>query len=375
MAEVAWGQLSSARKKVWSADVWMHARDTSFWWASKMVGRGTADTTNVLHYVTELTATEKGDKCVMHLIPDLVSDGVPGDMELEGREKGLTAEPLEITIDQLREAVKNEGVMAAQRHVFRFRIHARDVLSNWYSQITDEMTFLVAAGIAFTKNVNGGNRHPGSLLNNLAFAADVTAPTSKRKAFAYNATAITATTGLAATDKMSWETLTHAKAMAARSRIKPVMRNGRRTYVVVMSVEQARDLRNDASYRSIVSNAGTRGPENPLFRGQFADVEDLVLFEHPKVPNTLSAASGSKYGSSGTVEGAQALLLGAQAIGYARIGDPQWVEKGDLDYENKAAVAYGGKGLFGLKKAVFTAPYNDNTTEDFSVLSIYTAAR
>jgi hypothetical protein len=97
----------------------------------------------------------------------------------------------------------------------------------------------------------------------------------------------------------------------------------------------------------------------------------VILHEHNKVYSTLGASSGSKWGSGGTVEGAQALMLGAQALGFARIGDPEWAESDNTDYGNKPGIGYGR--MMGMLKPQFRSRYDDNADEDFGVISLYTA--
>ena len=79
MALTNFDALTSEQKLVWSRDVWKEARDMSF--MSKFMGTGE---NNVIQRITELTRTEKGDQVIMHLLADLVDDGVIGDNEREG---------------------------------------------------------------------------------------------------------------------------------------------------------------------------------------------------------------------------------------------------------------------------------------------------
>ncbi len=89
------------------------------------------------------------------------------------------------------------------------------------------------------------------------------------------------------------------------------------------------------------------------------------------MPTTLGLASGSKWGSGSTLDGAQALLLGGQAIGYASLGDPRFEEAEITDYKNQPGIATGM--MFGLVKPQFVAPV-EGTKQDFGVMSLYTAA-
>lgn len=130
-------------------------------------------------------------------------------------------------------------------------------------------------------------------------------------------------------------------------------------------------------YKSAIAQAAKRGDKNPLFTGDFVTVNGLMLYEHNKVFNTLGLASSSKWGAAGTVDGAQALLLGAQAIGYAHIGQDTWTESDNTDYKNRIGMAYSC--MIGMVKNVFDSIYDldtngNNTSQDFSILSYYTAA-
>jgi len=119
-----------------------------------------------------------------------------------------------------------------------------------------------------------------------------------------------------------------------------------------------------------VGRAGSNGAGNPLFKGMFAEVDNAILFSHPKVYNTLDASSGNRFGASGTVHGSQTLVLGAQALAFAKVQEMEWDEE-NTDYNNSEGVSVGMQ--FGFQKPVFTSIYDDNASEDFSVISLYTA--
>lgn len=373
------GALSALQKKIYAAKVIKAGRDDSFWMGEKgFMGRNLSDATKPIHYVDELTKTTRGTRCVMPLVLDLNKSGTVDDNKLAGNEEPISADSLEIKVSQLRHAVKEVGALSAQETVIQFRATAKDTLGHWKSEITDELCFLVASGITFDKTMTGGTRtdyDADDQLAQLRFNSDVVAPSSERKVFAGG---VAATNALTVNDKMSWNLLVTANTKAKRKRLKPIRMKGGKYFVVVMSTEQSRDLKGDNDYRTIVAGAGNRGSKNELFTGSFAMVDGLILYDHNRVYNTMDAASGSKWGASGTVDGAQALLLGAQAIGYAHIGEDKWGEADDTDYGNAQGISYGC--MIGLIKAVFKSRYdkdsNGNTTQqDFSIISIYTAAK
>ena len=114
-----------------------------------------------------------------------------------------------------------------------------------------------------------------------------------------------------------------------------------------------------------------RSTTNPLFKGtSVIHIDSLNIFEYRHVYNTLDATSGvDKWGAGLDVDGTRILLCGAQAMGYADISDPYWVEEG-FDYGNQQGISVGK--ICGLLKPQFHSIYS-GTTEDFGVLSINAA--
>ena len=367
MAQTDFSSLTAAQKKVWANKIWREGRDQAFWFVNGFIGRDTGDATKPVHYVTELTKTERGDQCVMQIVLDLQGDGVVGDNELEGAEENLVNDSITIKTDQLRHGVKSKGKMSEQKTVVRFREQAQDKLAFWLADSLDELGFLTASGVSYSKLTNGKNRAATSQWPSLAFAADVVAPSTNRARYINS----TSTATLSANDTLSWDAVHDANAAAKRKRIKPIRINGQSFYALILSPEQLRDLKKDDDYKNAVARAGVRGSDNPLFRGAVTVVDGIMIFESNKVYNTLGLASGSKWGAASTVDGAQALLVGAQALGFARIGEAAWEESDQTDYGNKQGVAYGR--IIGFIKPKFTSTV-DSSSEDFSVVSIYSAA-
>ncbi len=155
--------------------------------------------------------------------------------------------------------------------------------------------------------------------------------------------------------------------------MKPIRSGGREYYALVMSTEQARDLKKDGTYQQNVGRAGERGANNPLFKGAFAIVDGVILYEHNKVYTTLGKTSGvDKWGVGFTVDGAQAMLLGAQAMGFAQLFDTKYSESDNTDYGNRPGIAVGR--MLGMLKPQFPSPVDSNTTEDFGIFTLKTAA-
>jgi N4-gp56 family major capsid protein len=368
MATTDFGALSDAVKRLWAAETWQAGRDQSFFFANGFIGRSDNDMNAVIHRVTKLTETERGLECVMQLVQDLIGDGVVGDNELEGNEESLVNDAQTIRIDQLRHGVKLKGEMAEQATVIRFREQSKEKLAFWLADKLDELMFLTLSGRSYTLHTNGATR-ASTQLPSLRFAADVTPASTNR--IVHAGTASSEAT-LTAVDKMSWQVVVRARALAERKRLRPKREGGKSYYCLVLSSEQRRDLVLDPSYQTIVRSAEKPGSSNPLFTGALAIIDGVVIHSHNKVFNTLGLSSGSKWGSGGTVDGAQALLLGAQAGGLATIGNTFWREASVDDYGNRPGIGIGRK--IGMLKPQFKSKYDNNSREDFGVISVKTAA-
>ena len=373
MATTDFGAASALRVKEWSLTVTMQGRDDSFWFSNGFVSASTADQNKPIQRVTELSKTKRGLECVMPMAMDISADAaVVGDNLLDGNESAIDTDYQAIRVDQIRFATKSAGEMSEQSTVLNFRTQSKDKLAFALSDVTDELGFLTAAGRAYTLNTDGTTRGT-SQLPSLTFAADVAAASTNRVIYAGSATSEAT---LTASDKMSWDLIIQAKAMAKRKRIRPIRMGGRSFYIMVMSTEQCRDLEQSPDYKTLQAQAMPRGLDNPLFTNAKKVVGDVVIHDHQKVFNTLGLSSGSRWGSGSTIHGAQAMLLGAQALGFAEItGDTGagWRENpGSNDFGNRQSIGYGRK--MGLLKPQYKSKYDSNTREDFGILSVKTAA-
>jgi len=374
MSYTNFAQLTTEQKTTWSKELWSQARNMSF--INSFLGK---DANSMVQHITELKKSEKGARAVITLLADLEGDGIAGDRTLEGNEEAMKSYDQVIRIDQLRHANRHEGRMADQKSIVSFREESRDKLAYWLSDRIDQLAFLTLAGISYANKNSGGTR-VGSDLTNLEFAADVTAPSAKRfgqwdegtKSIVWGTGTSAIVGGAVGTaDFPCWEMLVQAKAYAKDNYIRGMKsKGGEETYHVFLSPQAMARLKLDPTYMANLRYAQTRGGDNEMFTGSTVKVDGLYLHEFRHVPNTRLAASGSKYGASGTVDGCQILFCGAQAMGMADIGNPEWVEKG-FDYENQQGISTGK--ILGFKKPQFYTQYSGGTTEDFGVISLYTA--
>lgn len=368
MAATDFGALTTAQKRVWAAETWQAGRDASFFFANGYIGKSDSDMNAVIQRVNKLTETERGLECVMQLVQDLQGDGVVGDNELDGNEEAMINDAQVITIDQLRHGTKSKGEMAEQATVIRFRAQSKDKLAFWLSDKMDELMFLTLSGRAYTLKTNGATR-TGSQLPALRFAASVAAASTNRIVHAGSATG---ESSLTSSDKFSWSVVVRANQVAVEKRLRPIRSGGKNYYVMVIHPRQRRDLVLDPTFQTIMRTAEKPGNDNKLFTGADVTIDGTVIYQHNKVYNTSGLASSSKWGAGGTIDGAQALYLGAQAGGIATIGNVFWRESDKTDYGNRPGIATGRK--IGMLKPQFKSVYDSNAREDFGLLSIKTAA-
>ena len=245
--------LTPQQKLVWSRDVWSAARDQMF--VKRFLGTGQ---NAMIQRITELTKTEKGEQVIMHLVADLVQDGVIGDNEREGNEESIQSYSQIITIDQLTHSVRNKGKLADQKTVINFREMGKDRLAYWLANRTDQLAFLTLSGISYAFQNNGAPR-VGSPFPNLAFAADVSAPSAKRSlmwdgtSLAVSATG-SITTGYVPSYKMIVDLIAYAK----ENYVKPLMEGGKEYYVLLVAPGTLAALKKDADYQRAVVAVATK---------------------------------------------------------------------------------------------------------------------
>jgi len=372
MAQTNFARLTDEQKTAWSLKFWHNYRVKSF--LTNFVGTGPD---SMIQRIEELKQTEKGARAVITLVPDLLGDGVVGDNTLEGNEEELKSADQVIRIDQMRNANRLEGRMADQKSVVNFRNSSMDVLTYWLANRTDQIAFLTMAGVDYSFK-NDGSLRVGSQLPNLEFAADVTAPSSGRH-YRWSSTGglvAADTTAVAAADTPTWGMLVDMKAKAADQMIRPIRTsNGIDVYNVFMSPQGIAKLKKDPDFMNVWKYAQQRGDSNPLLKGTpFAGssgiyIDGLNIMDYRYVFNTAGAASGSKWGAAGAIDGQRILLCGAQALAYADIMGPKWVEK-DFDYDASPGISISK--IIGFLKPKFPSA-KTGVVEDFGIMCVDTA--
>lgn len=362
MAATNFAALTPQQKIVWSRDVWQAARDQMF--IKRFLGSGE---NSVIQRITELTKTEKGEQVLMHLVADLVEDGGVGDNEREGNEEEMKSYAQVLNIDLINHGVRNKGKLADQKTVINFREMGKSRLSYWLANRVDQLALLTMSGISYAFMNNGAPR-VGSAFPTLSFAADVSAPTAKR-ALMWDGTALATsnTASITTAFTVSYKMIVDLIAYAKENYVKPLMSEGKEYYVLFVQPGTLAQLKKDPDYqRAVVGVATKSGLDSPFFTGATVTVDGAVIHEHRLVYNTKGAASGSKWGAGGLVNGTRTLLCGAQALGMADIGVPEWDEK-SFQYNSQQGINVDK--MFGLLKPKFYSIYA-KTVEDFGIVTV-----
>jgi N4-gp56 family major capsid protein len=366
MSTTNFAALTDEQYTVWSRDFWKEARNKSF--IMSFAGTGS---NSMVQRIKELRQTTDGARAVITLVNDAVGDGVVGDNTLENNEEALRQTDCVIQIDQWRHAHQSQGRMAEQRSIVMFREEARDKLSYTASRVLDEMAFLTASGVSYAYKPDGTLR-VGSQLPNIAFAADVTAPSSNRHVRwdATNGIVAGDTTAVDTPDVPTWEMLVNLKATAVDRFIKPIRtEDGIELYNVFMTPGAIAKLKTDADFLAAWQHAQKRGDDNPLFKGTAHGGKRGIYIDGLNILEYRNVFHSSTWGAGGNIRGQRCLLMGAQALAFADIDMPEWVEE-YKDYKNRLGISIAKK--IGLLKPVLYST-TAQSEQDFSILCCDTA--
>lgn len=370
MSETSFGSLSAQQRDAIVALALKERQDKSFFFSNNMIGKNLQDMSKPFHYVPELTKQATGAKTATYMLANMLTGkGVVNGQVMEGKEEKVEAGTQTIQLGRIRNGVRNAGRLDEYENVLKLRDLAPDLLGEWAAAAMDTLAFLTLFGIPLTTELDG-LASEDTVWGNLAFASDISAPSTNRLIY-QNSRASTDT--ITASDKMNWAFLVKMKTMAKRKRLPAMIDGGKEKYMVLMTPEQERDLNLDPVYQSILSAAEKRGSTNPLFTGAFAEVNGLYLFSHERCPNTLGLASGSKWGSGGTIDGANCALLGRQAVGVADVREHHTYDEKPFDYGEVMGASIGF--TIGLKKSKFLSKHEKTPSiEDYGVIVGRTAA-
>lgn len=365
MAQTAIGQMAPEQMRVWSQEAIRTYRQNLFF--QKFIGKGED---SVIQMATDLTKTEMGDRCMIGLVADAARTGIVGDNNINGRESALEATWVEIQCDQLRKPFTSKGRVSARRSPFGFRKIAKDALAKWRADVIEDLMIMTASGVSYAFNTDGSPRIPNGEddLSELSFGQLVTPPSSERH-YRFDGTNLQLgdTTQMTAGHVPKYGALVDMVAEASSAGIKPINVNGQNSYVYLCHPKVLAALKKDPDFRDVLANAGDRGAKNPLLSGATVTMDGLIIHTTRSAFHTMGAASGSKWGAGGAVNGTRSLLMGVQALAFGDLwGNARWFE-GREDHDNKEVISMSM--YIGLVKPKFKATAT-STLQDFGVMAL-----
>lgn len=345
MADTDYPVNSPLAVKRWSSELMKEALKKTF--ALQFMGE---DTNNIIQIKTELSKGA-GDRLTFGIRQQLTGAGVQGDNTLEGNEEALETYTQNLTIDQLRHAVRSAGKVSEQRIPFNIRNEIRDGLADWWSDRIDTWFFNQICGNSTQSDV----RYTGMQA--------VSAPDAGHQIFANIGP--TVASGIVATAESSLSATTVARfhlgmldrarerAKTAVNTFRPVSVGNKQLFVAFLHPRQVTALRISAgtdlwqSIQQALLQAGDVD-DNPIYTGAVGLYNQTVIHESTRVPLVVGATGGTADVARGVLVGAQAACMGF-GRGYGK-NTFDWNEE-LFDYRNKLGVEAGCIG--GLVKTRF----------------------
>jgi N4-gp56 family major capsid protein len=300
MATSSWGTNSPEAVKLWSRKLFQEALSQTY--AKRFMGKGT----DSLCQIVEDTSKGPGDRVRVTLRMLLDGAGIEGDGTLEGNEEALTTYTDDVTINQLRHAVRSGGKMSEQRIPFSVREEARAGLTDWWADRIDTAFFNQLAGYtAQADTLYTGHNVTVAPSTNRWFMPGDTDEDSLQAATAAKEASMASVSAsypfrLAHIDYLVKE----AKAPASGNTIiRPIRSGGAEYYVMFVSPEQALELRthveaNKITWFEVQKSAmqGGRVDNNPIFTGAMGVYNNVVLHESTRMPFGANGTTTVAYG-------------------------------------------------------------------------------
>ena len=318
MTDWAFATGDALTRKAWAKKFWIEAKTESYFYGNGLVGRNENQA-----IIVELPDLEKeqGDVITYGTVRQLSGAGVAADSAMEGFEEVPSVYDDNVTLSQIRNAVRTDGKYTEQLPSDKgMRAWAMEVLKRWMAMTIDQAIF-TAIGASLTKAIYGGDA--------------------------------TATTDIEAGDYFTLALISKCVAYAKKATpliIGPSFKGKKTNGVIVISPDQSFDLtERDAAWNQSRMDAALRGDNNPIFTGALGMHKSVPIHEHSRV------AIATTWGGTTNLNGATALFMGVGSGVIAYAEKKIWDEK-TFDYGNKVGFCIGK--IYGVSKTVFNSADN-----------------
>lgn len=315
-------------------------------------------------HVREELSKQKGDRVTLPLAYALNGDGVTSGATMEGSEESMQFFGYNLSLEEYRNAVKDDGSMSRQRTAFDLANEFRPALTTWMAQKVEQKAFEAFASIDGVAYGAATETQKDTWLtanaDRMLFGAAVVNGVSNDHS---TALATIDTT----TDILNVAQISLAKRIAqlASPKIRPIrIENGEEYFVLFVHPYCARDLKNTSTWQAAQQYARERGADNPLFTGMLGMWDGVIIKEANKCLLLDNVGDTSS-------DVAANFLCGAQALGMVQSNYPEnggsrvvLTEK-MFDYDTQMGIQI--KGLWNVGKCVFNS-------KQHGVVTVYSSA-
>ena len=138
--------LDNLRREMWKKELFQDVIDGMYFTQNGLMDEGD---NNIVQTFSDLKK-EAGDTITVPLTAKLSGSGVSGDSELEGNEEAINSYYDQISIDQIRNAVRLTGRLDSQKACYDMFKDAKEKLSIWAQEFLERQIFLKLAGVSVT---------------------------------------------------------------------------------------------------------------------------------------------------------------------------------------------------------------------------------
>lgn len=338
MGKTAFSTSNALTKKAYDEKLFRDAKKEQFF--ATMIG---TSSDSLIQEKTNLKK-EKGDAITFGLRMRLTGTGVTSGTQLEGNEEALTLYNDQVTLEQYRHAVRDDGEMSRQRAMFDISEESENALKDWGSEKFEELCFAAA----FASPSKFAYKTSAGLVKGTVDAtvkAALTAADSKL-------------TGQFLIDLYTLASTGNAREFVPLRQVKVM---GKKYYVLLTHPDGVRDLKADTQVYNAWKDARERGMGNPLFDAADVIYGGIIVMAHE------NCEIGSNAGAGNNVDYGRSVLLGAQSLMVAfggKKGQRAPIVHKTFDYDNEEGYAW--ELIMGVKKPKFNGV-------DYGSIGVYNA--
>ncbi len=279
--------------------------------------------------------------------------GVDGTTTLEGKEQALEFGASDHVAVEKRNAVRFRNGLTVQRTAIEIRDTAREVLTIWKAQETDNKIFTsLVASPTSSREISCDSTATHDAAASSSGVDDI---------------ATTDVVTVKAIRKLKLHAITGAAGTAEKIRGYRDGGFGKQTFLLFLDPFSLMDLKADADYQAYATEDAMGRAK--FFQGGVTDIDGVIIIECDKIPRVTNAGSVSTAKNIFMGCGAAAVNWAGCQLMDGQTGKIQYAEE-TFDYGNQVGIAVGD--VKGVKKLKFDK--EGVTQQDEGVILFYSAS-